>query len=275
MSESASHLPFVSPLEAQQQVLMVFLSPLAIPVVEGLAADLPGVHLHLCAPISLMSDDWVRAVSARAANWSAHYILDFPTRTTLDLLAFADVIHLLLEPKPAGPGLVWSLFAQELVGYAMRYGVPFTIRDTSGRVHSDPATVLPLDKLAAHIEALEDERRAFTASLSELQLFPDFESTGLWDMRGRMYGFEQLDLPFDLVRALRRWVDDWDHNVLPDSPTFATGWEPAHAEIELSLARQLQRIWPHIRVYLCCLPEGERVPVDQVTGIERLLDQSI
>ncbi len=196
-------------------------------------------------------------------------MLEFPTRTALDLLAFADVVHLVLKLDPNGDRLVWSLFMQELVGYAMRYGVPFTIHDTSGVIYNDPATVLPLDKLSAHIEALEAQRRTFTSSLSELQLFPDFSSTGLWDMRGRMYGFDRLDMPFDLMRALRRWVDDWDRNALPDGPPV-TDWEKTHAEIELCIGQRLQQIWAHVVVHLC-LPTGTRIPVEQVKEARMLL----
>lgn len=39
----------------------------------------------------------------------------------------------------------------------------------------------------------------------------------------RMYSFEDLDLLFGLVRALYRWVDDWDRNVLPDGSSL-TSW---------------------------------------------------
>ena len=104
---------------------------------------------------------------------------------------------------------------------------------------SNPDSTLVKRNVPQRVMANRNRREAFTRQLNEIRLSCEFCSSGLWNDKGQMLAYDLLDLPFDLVRRIAAWQDDFDETENPPA-TGDDAWWDRHEQEAISIATALQ-----------------------------------
>ena len=83
----------------------------------------------------------------------------------------------------------------------------------------------------------------------KVRVSPDFCSTGLWGEDDGMIEFNEIDLPADLIKEIKSWIDFYDEECHDDDFNF----KDDGVDIELNdrgrrIARKIKLLHPEIEV---------------------------
>ncbi len=134
------------------------------------------------------------------------------------------------EEIPAALALFMSMASTFQIAGSYRYRNG-TRRSLSDLVREDEA-------VAADIAIGRAQRVSFTEQLREVRLGNTSGGTGLLDANGESLGYDQLSLPFTLIRRIAIWQSDFEEKMR--CPTLDTDvWRRRHRDQQLDLAKAL------------------------------------
>ncbi|MBF0528826.1 MAG: hypothetical protein HQK55_06065 [Deltaproteobacteria bacterium] len=228
------------PPEAHKTIAVVFSTSRARETARFLLAQKIGAHAFIVAPKELATDDWIRQATRYCREWSVRYVYGGQLDEPLGILASVDELCVIAdEPTPnCGFDLKLPDPVEDLLCLALDLGVEahYFHVDLSGLWNPD--TCLLKRGVPERVAARKSRRAAYTRCLKEIRLDNDFGGSGLWDMDGKMLGYDLLDLPFPLVRRIAAWQRDYDDTMDPPDMGDDAWWE-RHEQEAFDIARAL------------------------------------
>jgi hypothetical protein len=224
------------PSDVQKTVVMVFSTARARDVAQVLLAQRIAMRAIIIAPEKLATDEWVRQATRYCRDSAVHYLSRNTLNEPLKFLALADELCVInnntfVEKLSAG--------AEDLLWLALELGMDATYFGVNRRRLGNPETSLERRGAPARVEARRARRVAFTRKLKEIRLMNDFGSSGLWNRKGKMLRYDQLDLPFPLIRRIALWQRDCEDTAT--HPNEASDeWRGRHNQETVEIARELQ-----------------------------------
>jgi hypothetical protein len=261
------HIDYLPP-EALKTVAVVFATLQARDVAQSLLAQKIGTHAFIVAPKELATDEWVKEATRYCRDWTVRYLYDDTLDEPIEILALADELCMIANEKTPGSGfdLKLSEGAEDLLWLAFELGVDATYFHIDRMQLGNPQVSLEKHGVPERMAARKLQRAAFTRQLQEIRLDNDFGSSGLWSQDGKMLGYDDLDLPFPLVRRIAAWQRDFDDTITPPDEGGEDWWE-RHAQEEIEIAKALQSTLGSDLVVKLYRREGW-LPVDQIAGAE-------
>lgn len=232
-------------------VAMVFSTLTARDTAQALLAQKIGAHAFIIAPKELATDEWVREATRYCRDWTVRYLndtLDEP----LDILALADEVCVIANEKRPGSGFDLKLSddTEELLWLAIDLELEAKYYFVDRTLLGNPELCLTKRGVPERAAARKAQRAAFTRQLREIRLDTDFASSGLWNEKGQMLGYDLLDLPFPLIRRIAAWQRDFDDTVMPPDEGSDEWWD-RHQQEQIEIAKVLQAaLGPEIAVKL-------------------------
>lgn len=229
------------PPQTHKTVAVVFCTPQARNVAQWLLAQKIGVHALVVAPKELATADWLKIATRYCQGWEVHWMYDDYIKP-IETLALVDELCVIANEtiRNSGHELKLPEAVEELLWLALDLGIHTTCLGVDRLRVSNLRPHLKKCGVPARVAAWQAQRVAFTRQLKEIRLDNDFYSSGLWNEQGNMLGYDQLDVPFVLVRRIAAWQRDYDNTINPPDMGDDAWWERHHQE-ELQLARALQR----------------------------------
>lgn len=233
------------PQDRGKVVAVVFRTPQAQPSVQRLLLQSIDARPWIVAPPELLQDAWLNATTR---NCHEHRVLQYlhhddDPADPIALLAQIDELHVVADSWTAGHGHDLQLRepVENLLWLALQVGLPASCHSVQGWRLSNPEVSLKARGVPQRVAALQARSADFQRSLGEIRLACDGESSGLWNDRDRMLDYDDLALPFPLVRRIAAWQRDYNDTFMrPDAPSMAEWWQ-RHDEEELALAAELQQ----------------------------------
>ncbi|MBW7863229.1 MAG: hypothetical protein H3C30_02315 [Candidatus Hydrogenedentes bacterium] len=229
------------PPATRKGVGIVFSSPVAQAWAGHLALQQINADIILVAPEDLIPREWRDYATRNAQKCSASFILDDNVREPLALLAQIDELYVIADGCDSNErqGLNVSESIQVLLWESLALGLPTRYFYPDSTELGNLESSLGSPKASEHLAMRVREREAYTSQLKEIRVECDFFSSGLWDSRGRMLGYDHLSIPFPLARRLAAWQRDFDYTVNPPEPTD-DGWWECHEREQVNIAREIQ-----------------------------------
>lgn len=252
----------------QKTVAILFSTPQAREVAQSLLAQKIGARAFIVAPKELATGEWVRQATRYCRDWTAHYLDDNTLGEPLEILALADELCVIANEQTPGRGfdLKLSEGAEDLLWLALGLGIDAKYFHVERTQLMNPETSLEKRGVPARVAARKAQRAAFARQFKEIRLDNDFGSSGLWAEDGKMLRYDQLDLPFPLVRRIAAWQrDDDDHMTPPDDGGEA--WWKRHAQEAFEIAEALQAVLG-AETAVKLHHAGNWMTVDQITRVE-------
>lgn len=240
MESLSCRLTYLPP-DTHKTVGVVFLTEQAIEVAQSLLAQQIGAHAFIVAPKELATDAWVKHATRYCRDWTVLFLYDSKLDRPIEILASIDEIFVLAnEPRPkSGFDLMLSEQSEDLLWLALNNGVDVHYYSTDGMSLYNPDTCLQKRGVPERVASQQAQRAAFTRQLKEIRLDNDFGSSGLWDDKGKMLGYDLLDLPLPLFRRIAAWQRDYDDTMNPPDMGDEAWWEH-HEQEAISIAMVLQ-----------------------------------
>ncbi len=203
------------PPHARKTLVVVFSTIDARDVAQMLVAEHIGVDVRFVAPPELATHAWMRRAANRCRSWCCLPQHDWLQRP-IELLATADEVLIIANDARHSFHPNLSEPAEDLLWLATQLGVKVGYHDIDGWAQSYPGPTLAQRGVPERVAARQLARVAFTRQLDEIRLGIGFGRSGLQDAKGKPISYEQLDLPFALVRRLAAWQRDCLSPVGPD-----------------------------------------------------------
>lgn len=226
----------------RRTVAVLFSTPQARDVAQALLEQSIRAHAVIIAPKDLATDEWTKQAT-RYCNGCTRWWLDEHTldRHSIEILATTDELCLIAneERPPSGFDLKLSEGAENLLWLALDLGVKARYFTVNGVELANPDTCLREHGAPERVAASKAQRANFTRQLPEIRLGCDFYSSGLWNARGQMLGYDLLDLPFPLVKRIAAWQRDYDDTFDPPDMGDEAWWK-RHLRERIEIAKKLQ-----------------------------------
>jgi len=229
------------PPETRKTVGVVFLTAQAREVVQWLLAQQISVRVLIVAPKELATSEWVKQATRHCRDWTVRFVYDGKLDEPIDILASIDELCVIAnEPtQKSDSDLDLSDSVEDLLWLAFDLDVEAKLYFPNTRHSSNAYSSLRDRGVPKRVAARQAKRAAFTRQLEEIRLNNDFGSSGLWDAEGKMLGYDQLDLPFPLIRRIAAWQRDYDNTMNPPNMGDEAWWRN-HEQEALDLAKVLQ-----------------------------------
>lgn len=234
------HLNYLPP-GVHKAVGVVFLTRQARPVAESLLAQQIGANALLVAPSEIAPCDWASHATRHCRSWGARWVDDGKVNIPIEILASVDELFVIAnEPvSKSGQDLKLSETVEVLLWLALDLGIKAKYYRVDHTHLMNPEACLQAGGAPERAAALQAHRAAFTGTLKEIRVDNDFCSSGLWDEKGHMLGYDLLDLPFSLVQRIVKWQHAYDETLYPSSMDAEARWE-RHEHDEMHIAKELQ-----------------------------------
>ena len=261
------HVNYLPPDE-HKTVGVVFLTAQAREVALSLLTQQIGAHAFIVAPKELATDMWVQHATRYCRDWTVRYVSATHVDEPIYILASVDEMFVIAnEPRPkSGFDLMLSVECENLLWLALANGVDVRYYGIERMSLYNPGTCLQKRGVPERIAAQQAQCVMFTRQLREIRLENDFASSGLWNDKGKMLGYDLLDLPFPLVRRIATWQRDYDDTINPPDMGDEAWWD-RHEQEALELARELQVALGNNTTVKLYRKQGW-VSVDEVTHVE-------
>ena len=199
------------PQTASKTVAVVFSTAKAREAAQALLAQKINVHARIIAPKALASDEWVSRATRHCRDWQVSYLHDGKINA-IETLASIDELCVIADEKTPTKGFDLKLpeAVEDLLWQALQLRVKARYFHIDRTELMNPETCLQKSGAPKRVALLQAQRIAFTRQLTELRLECAYGSSGLTDADGGMLGYDQLDLPFPLVRRVAAWQRAFD-----------------------------------------------------------------
>ncbi len=224
----------------RKTVAVVFSTSEARVVAMSLLEHNIGTCACIIAPITLATEEWIKHATRYCRSWEAHYVYDGNIRL-IETLALIDELCVIADEKTPGSGFDLKLpkGVEDLLWLALDIGIKAKYFHVDRMHLVNPEDCLVKCGVSERVAARLQKRAGFTRQLTELRIYNDYGSSGLWDENGKMLGYDLLDLPFPLIRRIAAWQRDFDDTVTPPDKSSDTWWERHNYE-EIEIAKMLQ-----------------------------------
>ncbi len=226
----------------RRTVAVLFSTPQAREVAQALLEQMIRAHAVIFAPKDLATDEWTKQATRYCSGWSSWYLDEHTlARHSIEILATTDELCVIAneERPPSGFDLKLSEGAENLLWLALDLGVQARYFTVNQGELANPETCLKERGVPERVAANKAQRANFTRQLAEIRLGCDFYSSGLWNARGQMLGYDLLDLPFSLVKRIAAWQRDYDDTFDPPDMGDEAWWE-THNQEKHVIAKELQ-----------------------------------
>ena len=224
----------------QRAVGIVFSSLAARAIAEVRLSELIDAKVWIIAPKALAPDDWIKKATRHCPDWVHQYLRDDLIAKPITLLARLDELYVIsndLGPC-SGADLGVSPSIQELLWYAHILKVPTRFLYTNGTGLWNPEDSLKTGKIPERVAEHARRREAFTRELTDIRLWVEYTSSGLWNSQGQMLGYDDLAIPFSLVRRIAAWQDGFEDNNDPPA-TADDDWWDRHEQEAAEIAQAI------------------------------------
>ena len=109
---------------------------------------------------------------------------------------------------------------------------------TNGTGLWNPEDSLKTGKIPERVAEHARRREAFTRELTDIRLWVEYTSSGLWNSQGQMLGYDDLAIPFSLVRRIAAWQDGFEDNNDPPA-TADDDWWDRHEQEAAEIAQAI------------------------------------
>jgi hypothetical protein len=203
------------PPGSRKTVAMVFSSRDARPVAQAILAAQIGADAHVVAPQDLAPADWIRQAAIDCPRWRTDYMQGQCVDQPIETLALIDELFAITGDTATSKGLDLRLHesVEDLLWLALENGIAIKCLGIDRMGRSNPEYFLKQCGAPERVAAKRALRTAFTRQLTELRVNSKEHCSGLWDAEGTMLTYDQLDLPFPLIRRIAAWQRDHDENI--------------------------------------------------------------
>lgn len=232
------------PANTHRTVAVMFMTDHAREFAQSLLTRQIGAHVVIVAPKELITDEWIKDVTRFCRGWEMRYVNEDWLDKPIEILASIDEFYIIAnEPTPGhGFNLMLSDSAEDLLWMAFELGVEARYYYVDGGRLSNPESCLERRGVPERVAVRKVQRAAFTRQLKEIRLHNDFGSSALWNEECKMLSYDQLDLPFPLVRRIAAWQRDFDNTMNPPDEMGSDAWWDCHRKEEIETAKLLQEV---------------------------------
>jgi len=222
-------------------VAVVFSTLEARAIAETLLAQQIGRNVCIIAPMALVPDEWVKPATRYCRDWEIRYMYGGNLDDPIETLALVDKLYVIANEKTPSRGCDLKLenSVEELLWLALDLGIKVQYYRVDGMSLWNPEVSLKQRGVPQRVALRQAQRAAFTRQLTELRIENEYGSSGLWDKDGKMLSYDQMDLPFSLVKRIAAWQRDFDDTVTPPDKSNEAWWK-RHIDEEMEIARALQ-----------------------------------
>ena len=225
----------------QRAVGIVFSSLAARAIAEVRLSELIDAKVWIIAPKALAPDDWIKKATRHCPDWVHHYLRDDLIEEPITLLARLDELYVISnDSRPSsGPNLSASPSIDELLWYAHLFNVPTQLLYSNGTSLWKPEDRLKTGNVPERVAEHARRREAFTRELTDIRLENEYVSSGLWaGMGDGGIEYDDLAIPFSLVRRIAAWQDAFEDNNVPPA-TADDDWWDRHEQEAAEIAQAL------------------------------------
>lgn len=235
------HISYLPP-GTRKTVGVVFSSPEARPVAQAILATQIGADAHIVAPQDLASTDWIRQAAINCPRWRTDYMREQYVDQTIETLALVDELFVITGETAASKGRDLHLHesVEDLLWLALENEVAVKCLGIDRTRRSNPEDFLKRCGAPERVATQRELRTAFTRQLTELRVNSKEHSSGLWDAEDNMLTYDQLDLPFPLVRRIAAWQRDHDENISEHPYGPPGSFWARHKREQWQITRELQ-----------------------------------
>lgn len=186
---------------------------------------------------------WCEAALKNSDNgWCITYVRGGQYSEPVTFLASVDEVYVFAtEYNKQGFSLKGPAYVEDLLWRAHLDGIRnHYVCFNSGEL-SNPEDCMERNGTVERVAEEDRKRMAFTRSLTELRVDPEYGSSGLWDEQGQMLSYDLIALPFPLVRRLAAWQRDFEETNDPPKTGDDVWWDQFDVE-RMSIARELQDV---------------------------------
>ncbi len=229
------------PTSLPKTVAMVFMTEQAKEGAASLIAREIDKHVVLVAPKLLISDEWIQQATHYCHSWTMIYVNDFKLKNPLEILASVDELYVVANEKSDNKsmGLKLSEAAEDLLWLGIKLGIQVHYYGINYYSLYNPEDCFKNSEAPKRIAEQLAQSATFTQQLREIRLYNDYGSSGLWDDTGRNLAYDQLDLPFELLRRIAAWQRDFDVNMTPPNEG-SDDWRAQHNAEGVKIGIELQ-----------------------------------
>jgi hypothetical protein len=227
----------------QRSVVVRFSTFQARAVAESLLAQKIGTDACVVAHRDLLTEEWMKQAMRYCISQTTHYLSEDEENRSLEILTQADELYVIADEPHLREKFDLRLAqnAEDLLQLALELGIDATYLGVDGRKLPNPETALGISGAPARVAAARAKRAAFTRQLDEIRLDNEHGSSGLWTVRG-MLRYDQLDLPFPLVKRIAAWQSDFDAAAAPYGKGETDAWWDQHGLEAVEIAKVLQAV---------------------------------
>ena len=241
LESSSCRLEYIPP-KAKKTVAMVISAPEALSWAQFLLLQQIGADVLVVAPKEMLSEEWVMTATHYCRTREMMYLHDYLPVKPITLLASLDALIVISEERSAKQ--VWSLglsaSVEDLLWRAKALSIPTTFFYVDGSGLGNPETCLEHRQVPERVAAQDKQREAYTSRLEEIRFACDYSSSGLWNAKGEMLGYDLLSIPFSLIRRVAAWQRDYDETMDPPAFMGDDAWWEKHFHEEAEIARDMQ-----------------------------------
>ncbi len=239
---------------AHKAVAIVFSTVTAQTLATSLLLQQINVDVVIVTSRELATEDWVKTSTRNCRSWTIQYLQEGQLDEPIRLLSYIDELCVIANEKTTGQsfGRKISSSIENLLWLALSYQVPAKLFYIDGYYSGNPETALNVRGVPQRVANQDKLCENHTHKLEEIRVDCDFGSSGLWDNKGIMIGYDLISLPFQLVRRLSAWQRDYDETFNPPDSDDATWWNN-HEREKNAIAKALQATLgsnTQVKVYL-------------------------
>jgi hypothetical protein len=200
-------------------------------------------HALIIAPSGLATKDWIGLATRYCRSSEVRNLDSWLLNSPVDTLTSADEWNFIVRKitRNENSGIESSEKIDDLMWLALSSGIETASYDTKGCQVSDLKTILK-DRGAAERAAVAKARRAaFTHGLKEICLVNGFDGTGLLDENGNWINYDELNLPFPLIRRIALWQKDYE-DMLTSPDISDCHWWHGHIHEESKIGEELEEV---------------------------------
>lgn len=238
METGNSHIDY--PHEKNHNALgVVFMTSAARAAAAAVLRQHTGGRVVAVCPNSVADIDWLCEVAPHGQSLGKFDADSIWLDNPISILAELDALHVIADAPAPSLELAITEPVEDLLWLALALGVETHYHHLDGTLLPDVETCLKRRGVPARAMERRKQRKAHAGPISVLRLCNDYGHSGVSDEHGRQFMYDDLDVPYCLVRRIAVWQRDFDDTCWPPDKSDAA-WQARHAEQELEIALAMQ-----------------------------------
>ena len=238
METGNSHIDY--PHEKNHNTLgVVFMTAAARDAAAAVLRQHTGGRLVAVCPNSVADIDWLCEVAPHGRSLGKFDADSIWLDNPISILAELDALHVIADAPTPSLELAITEPVEDLLWLALELGIEAHYHHLDGTPLPDVETCLKRRGVPARAMERRRLRQAHASTTTVLRLDNDYGHSGVSGEHGGRLDYDDLDVPFWLVRRIAAWQRDFDDTCTPPDKSNAA-WQARHAEQELEIALAMQ-----------------------------------